>query len=77
MGYDLMRLVPKPLLEELANLGMPYSIENGSKHIKIRVNGIFCGIVPHHPNNRSDKRSLLNVRAQIRRAAQKAKENQE
>ena len=62
-----------PFEGELATSGVPYEIENGARHYKIKVGGRLCGILPRtgKPNT---ERSVLNVRAQVRRAIQEYKE---
>jgi len=60
--------LPDLIRKELEALSCHWHISEGSKHYKLHVNGVFCGIiskgrVPDH------KRAWLNVRSQIRRAA--------
>ena len=53
--------------ETLERSGLPWSLENGGRHIKIRVGGRLVGVYPKGktPDNR---RGEANVLAQIRRA---------
>jgi hypothetical protein len=66
--------VPPLIQEELNASGVPFQIERGSRHFKIFIGGVFCGIFPmigKLPNRRAE----LNVRSQIRRQVKKVKEN--
>lgn len=60
--------IPKPIQAALDACGKPYTVETGARHIKIRVNGAFCGILPLA--GAREGRAMKNVTAQIRRAAQ-------
>jgi hypothetical protein len=62
-----------PFEEELAASGVPYEIENGARHYKIKVGGRLCGILPRSGRG-STNRGILNVMAQVRRAIQEYKE---
>jgi hypothetical protein len=72
MGNEFSTLVPKEIMQELGRLEVPYSIEHGGRHIKIKVNGVLAGILPQNGRFNGDMRATLNVRAQIRRAAKRA-----
>lgn len=52
----------------LQETGLPYSIETGSRHRKIKLAGRLVGIYPMGGKG-THKRAALNIRAQIRRAA--------
>lgn len=53
---------------DLEATGLPYTIETGSRHRKIKILGHLVGILPMKGvDNRGDRRAYLNVRAQIRR----------
>lgn len=58
--------IPDLIQTELDACGLPYRIEEGTKHNKIYVNEIFCGILPKC--RFFDGRAVLNIRSQIRRA---------
>jgi hypothetical protein len=63
--------IPEIIRKELESL--PHRISQGKKHYKIFVNDIFCGILPMG-GGRENGREVLNLRAQIRRAAKGVKE---
>ena len=50
--------------------GIKYTLKNGGSHVKIFIGETFAGIMPKNGTGDRDKRTLLNTRAQIRRAAQ-------
>lgn len=62
--------LPAELREALAKTGLPWEIENGKKHNKIKLAGKLVGVYPHGKANGDHKRSLLNTITQVRRAAQ-------
>lgn len=66
--------IPELISEELENSGVPFEIKKGGRHHKIFVGGALCGIIPTN-GSFCNNRIALNVRAQIRRAIKKAKEN--
>ena len=50
--------------------GLPYSIERGTRHLKIKLAGYLVGILPMKGrDNVGDKRTYFNLRSQIRRKA--------
>ena len=55
------------ILAEIKASGVPYVIENGTKHFKIHIAGRFVGILPRKKHS-GGQRAILNVRAQVRRA---------
>lgn len=62
--------VPDVVLRELRNCNAAWQIQHGSKHGKLIVNGIFCGVVSKG-RGRETERAARNLRAQVRRALQK------
>lgn len=60
-----------PILETaLSETGLPWALEPGHGHVKIRLAGRLAGVVPSGKNARDGhKRAALNVRAQIRKIA--------
>ena len=56
-------------LDEVTTAGLEYAVEDGGKHYKLRVDGVLAGILPKGPASKgaSNRRPLLNMRAQIRR----------
>lgn len=57
------------VLDEVTEAGLDYTIEDGSKHFKVRVAGKLAAILPKGKALRAetDRRVLLNMRAQVRR----------
>lgn len=63
-----MRL-PKEVQAALDGCGQPWSLERGSRHMKIIVGGRFVGILPANGKiSESNRRPTLNIAAQIKRA---------
>lgn len=62
--------VPDLVLRELRNRNAAWQIEHGSKHGKLIVNGVFCGVVSKGRGHDAE-RAARNLRAQVRRALQK------
>lgn len=67
-----MRL-PAQIEAALEQSGLPWSIETGSKHRKLRVAGRLAGILPRGGHNEKDQRTVLNTVSQIRRVARDAR----
>lgn len=55
--------------DALVATGLPYTIEPGARHRKIKVAGRLAGILPRSPTKDSDLRPALNVASQIKRLA--------
>jgi hypothetical protein len=62
--------LPNELREALDNTGLPWELELGGKHYKVKLAGRLVGVLPRGKFNGSHKRTLLNTVSQIRRAAQ-------
>lgn len=62
-----MRL-PKQVQQALDDTGLPYAVEPGKRHRKIRVEGRLVGILPMHTHDADNGRACKNIVAQIRRA---------
>ena len=62
-------------LDEVTAAGMHYALEDGGKHYKIKIAGRLAGILPKGPASKdtTDRRPLLNMRAQIRRIINEVK----
>lgn len=61
--------IPREVQAELDGCGQPWSLERGSRHLKIIVGGRFVGIMPANGKiNESNRRATLNIAAQIKRA---------
>lgn len=59
--------VPPEVRSALEAKGQPWSIEEGKRHQKIKINGRLVGILPRKPVDQGG-RAQKNVIAQIRRA---------
>ena len=59
---------PPRIRQALEATRLPWALERGAKHIKVRLNGRFIGIIPHCGEG-DIRRGTLNVVAQIKRAA--------
>ena len=71
-GTDMSYRIPnwlQAVLDEVTEAGLDYTIEDGSKHFKVRVAGKLAAILPKGKALRAetDRRVLLNMRAQMRR----------
>ena len=60
--------------EALEETGLPWDIELGSRHLKIKVSGRLAGILPKGKLQTNHSRSLLNTVSQIRNVAREIKE---
>jgi len=61
--------IPPSLRAALEETGLPWGVELGGRHWKLRVNGRLAGILPRSGVNESDPRALKNTIAQVRRCA--------
>ncbi len=59
----------KRIQDTLNATGLPWTLANGRKHKQIRLSGKLVGILPTGTSSDADKRVVLNVCAQIRRAS--------
>ena len=57
------------VLNEVVAAGLQYTVEDGGKHYQVRVVGKLAAILPKGKSLKadSDRRALLNMRAQVRR----------
>ena len=62
--------MPKELREALDRTGLPWEVQNGKKHNKVKLVGRLVGVYPHGRKQEAEKRSLLNVITQVRHTAQ-------
>lgn len=70
-----MRLPPE-IERELEACGLPWTVDKGKKHHKIRVAGRMVGILPLNGKvQTSNKTPIKNTVAQIRRAAKELSTN--
>ncbi len=68
--------IDKRLKAELENTGLPWAIEQGGIHYKIKVAGKLAAIFPMGSKQEAHRRSLLNTIAQVRRAAKAVRDAQ-
>jgi hypothetical protein len=62
-------LLPPKIQAALDETGLPYEVENGNRHRKIRLAGRMVGIIPMCGNGSDSRRAELNIVSQIRRGA--------
>jgi len=65
--------LPNEMRAELDATGIPWEIEPGKKHQKIKLGGRLVAILPHGKEQSAHKRSLLNAVTQVRRMARELK----
>jgi len=63
----MMKYVPRELIAEIEAAGVPWHLEQGKRHIKLFIGKKLAGIMPAR-NDEANRRSQLNIRAQVRRA---------
>jgi hypothetical protein len=61
--------IDKRLKAELEKTGLPWSIETGGRHYKVKLDGKLAAIFPRGNASERKRRSLLNTIAQVRRTA--------
>lgn len=65
----------KDIEAELNATGLPWDLETGGSHVKIRLKGRLVGILPKGGRiQQSDSRPLKNTLTQIRRAARELRD---
>ena len=67
--------LPTEITVALEATGLPWVMESGGKHYKIKVAGYLAAVYPRGKHSEHDRRALLNSVAQIRRIAKKVKGN--
>lgn len=65
--------LPNEMRTALDATGLPWEVEPGKKHQKIKLGGRLVAILPYGKEQSAYKRALLNTISQIRRAAQELK----
>lgn len=65
--------IPAQLEETLNATGIPWTLEQGGKHQKVKLGGRLVAIVPNGREQTTHKRSLLNAVTQVRRMARELK----
>jgi hypothetical protein len=62
--------LPDGLREALETTGLPWEIEVGKKHNKVKLAGRLVAVYPHGKAQDRYRRALLNTITQVRRTAQ-------
>lgn len=62
--------LPQAMREALDQTGLPWEVEPGKKHNKVKLAGRLVAVYPYGKEQTAYKRALLNSISQIRRAAQ-------
>ena len=63
-----MRLDPK-VRKTLEETSLPWVVETGSKHFKVRLGGRLVGVYPHGKKTEASKHANSNLIANIKRLA--------
>jgi hypothetical protein len=63
-----MRIDPK-VKKTLNDTGLPWEVETGSKHFKVRLQGRLVGIFPHGKRTDGSQHANANLLANIKRLA--------
>jgi hypothetical protein len=66
--------IPTELREALDRTGLPWELEEGTKHNKVKLVGHLVGIYPKGRKREAHRRALLNTITQVRNAARQIKE---
>jgi hypothetical protein len=61
--------IDKKVKQTLEDTGLPWCVETGSKHFKIRLNGKLVGTFPHGKKTESSPCANNNIIANIKRTA--------
>lgn len=61
--------IDKRLKDALEQTGLPWEIERGGRHYKVKIAGKLAAIFPLGTANERERRSLLNTISQVRRTA--------
>lgn len=61
--------IEKRVEDALNATGLPWNVELGGKHIKIKLQGRLVAIQPRGPIKEQKNRATLNIISQIKRAA--------
>ena len=67
-------MIDPKIKDTLDRCGAPFSLEQGTRHIKVVVGGRIAGILPKKGGG-GKGRAALNTMAQIKRAAAKWKDS--
>jgi len=63
-----MKLDPK-IRKALEETSLPWAIETGSKHYKVRLSGRLVGVFPHGRKTEGSQHANANLLANIKRLA--------
>lgn len=63
---DLKKVVPEAVRQALDATGLPWTVERGSKHYKLRLDGRLAGILPIGKMRDKNVRPVLNTVRGIR-----------
>lgn len=63
-----MKLDPK-VRKALEETSLPWAVETGSKHFKVRLGGRLVGVYPHGKRTEASKHANSNLIANIKRLA--------
>jgi hypothetical protein len=63
-----MKLDPK-VKQALNNTGIPWEVEAGSKHFKVRLGGRLAGVYPHGKKTEASQHANSNLISNIKRLA--------
>lgn len=69
--------IPDEVLAELEATGLPWAVDNGSRHAKLRLCGRLVGILPRGRASFPHPKATLNTITQIRRMARALKEGRD
>ena len=61
--------LPEELREALDGTGLPWEVEAGKKHYKVKLAGRLVAVYPHGKAQERYRRALLNTITQVRRTA--------
>lgn len=61
--------MPEELREALDQTGLPWELERGKKHNKVKLAGRLVAVYPHGKAQDAYRRALLNTITQVRRTA--------
>lgn len=63
-----MKLDPK-VKQALNGTGIPWEVETGSKHFKVRLGGRLAGVYPHGKKTEASQHANSNLISNIKRLA--------
>lgn len=66
--------IDKRLKAELDSTGLPWEIEEGGIHYKVRIAGKLACVFPRGKKQEANKRVVLNTISQVRRMAKEMRD---